>query len=583
MAHVARFPLSRILAAFAAAATVASTHASTGASGHAVTAVGGGTFDLNDFLGASRYYGHSTSITGQNTIAFNIEAGHFWNGHESLSHVATNGTNFVASGSTWSGGATAALYDRHATAVAMLIGGRAGGSTTPAAQQRGLAYGTVLRSGALATSWNAPAYALGFNINGATFTTAYDAAFGTADVINSSWGFADTSGTNSFTAYLDGKSFENGRTLLVASAGNSGPASNTVGAPGSGYNGLTVGSLGGPNGFATVSSFSGRGPQDFGYVNSSSVLVTVSGVRAAIDLAAPGESIVTAYYGGQTGGNNPTLAGSADGGSDPSAYSAFNGTSFAAPIVAGGAALVASAARTLPGLSANPAASQGMVVKSLLLTGADKTAGWDNGQQVVTVGAASWIRTTQSLDWATGAGRMNLDRTFDVQVNGTADVAGTSQGALGTVMQMGWDYGASQVGIGNTYVLSGDLLGGSTFTVTLSWMRNVISATQADVAQADLNVSVWSLDAGGSFVTMVAEGASLYNTVEHLSFLLPGSGRYGIMVSYVGNTFDNTVGSVWGNASNLQNYGIAWHGTLVPGPGGLWLLAMAGRRRRRRR
>ena len=87
----------------------------------ATTSVGGGTFDLGEFLGAEAYYGNpGNPITGQNSVAYNLEAGHIWNGHEALTHVST----FLNSPETWGGGEVAPLYDRHATWAAMLIGGR---------------------------------------------------------------------------------------------------------------------------------------------------------------------------------------------------------------------------------------------------------------------------------------------------------------------------------------------------------------------------------------------------------------------------------------------------------------------------
>ena len=149
----------------------------------ATTSVGGGSFDLNAFLGADRYYGHTTPITGQNTISTNLEAGFFWNGHETLQHVATNTTNFVADAGSWGGASIADKYDRHATWAAMLIGGRAtvGGD---AILQQGIAYGTDLRSGAIASSWVSPAYALGFNFSVNSFLTPYEQTFGVADVVN---------------------------------------------------------------------------------------------------------------------------------------------------------------------------------------------------------------------------------------------------------------------------------------------------------------------------------------------------------------------------------------------------------------
>lgn len=529
--------------------------------GQATTGVGGGSFNLNSFLGADRYY--AAGITGQNTITFNLEAGHFWNGHETLQHVATNGINFVNAGSAFGGGQIAPLYDRHATWVASLIGGRQT-TVNPLIRQQGIAYGTDLRSAAIATNWVSPAYALGFDISGDTYSAAYNAAFSAAQVINSSYGYTDPAGTNQFTAFTDALSFFNPGTLHVQSAGNSGPAANTVGAPGSGYNGLTVAALGGANTFSSVAAFSSRGPQDFGFFNGVSTVV-VQGVRAAVDLAAPGESITAAFYGGQTGGNDPTLSGSVNLGSHANAYSnSIAGTSFAAPLVAGGAALIASAARTLESLASNAVAASSMVVKSLLLAGADKTDGWTNGQQVKTLGADTFLETTQSLDWAVGAGRMNLERTFDLQVAGQTDVAGTTTGLLGDVAAVGWDYGNAQIGISNDYLLP-ELLAGSSFTATLSWMR-VVDGLLNDLAQADLNLSLWLLDENEEFSDLISQSVSQHNTVEHLYLYLPEQGRYGLRVEYLANTFDQTVGSVWGSAPNLQSYGLAWESTPVPGP-----------------
>ncbi|MEX0688282.1 MAG: S8 family serine peptidase [Pirellulales bacterium] len=554
-------------------------------SGDATTGVGGGTFDLNTFLGADRYYGHTTPITGQNTIAFNLEAGHFWNGHETLQHVATTTTNFVNSSDTWGPnpaqrGSIAPLYDRHATWAAMLVGGRQT-EVSPQFRQQGLAPGTDLRSGAIATGWSGLAYALSFGISGDSYIAAYTGSFASADVVNSSYGYTDPGGTGAFTLFTDAMSFQSPGTLHVVSAGNDGndgPGANTVGAPGSGYNTLTVAALDNANTFASVAGFSSRGPQDFAYFSSGEI-ISIPGVRAAVDLAAPGTSITSAFYGGQAGGNNSSLIGSTDQGSDANAYTDFiNGTSFAAPIVAGGAALVASAAKTLPALSGNPDAAQSVVVKALLLNGADKTSGWNNGQQAVNVGGTTAIVTTQSLDWAAGAGRMNLDTTFDLQVNGQTDVPGTGTGNLGAVVKTGWDYGNSLVGVSNDYPISEWLRGGTSFTTSLTWMRarewDDVKDDLFEIAQANLNLSVWELNEANHLTTLIARSESLYNTVEHLSFTLPRSGFFGLRVEYPGNTFDNTTGQVWGTAVAPQDYAVSWQA--VPEPGTLTLVAAAG-------
>ena len=556
----------------------------------ATTSVGGGSFDLNAFLGADRYYGHTTPITGQNTISTNLEAGFFWNGHETLQHVATNTTNFVADAGSWGGASIADKYDRHATWAAMLIGGRAtvGGD---AILQQGIAYGTDLRSGAIASSWVSPAYALGFNFSVNSFLTPYEQTFGVADVVNSSWGFTDPSGTTDYSVVMDAYAFQNPTTTYVVSAGNSGPDANTIGSPGSDYNAITVAALTNANTYDVAASFSSRGPQDFGYLPSVGSAVITTGVRAAIDIAAPGTSLVSAFYGGQNGGNNTSLAGSVDNGSDAAAYATVAGTSFAAPLVAGGAALVASAAKTLPELSGTAAARESVVVKALLLTGADKTSGWSNGQQTVTVGSDTFLQTTQSLDWATGAGRMNLDTTFELQTGGQIDVPGTATGDLGDVVKSGWDYGAATLATDNDYVISEWLRGGTTFTASLTWLRNrsvdYSTVRYEDVAQADLNLSVWALDGSDAFATLIASSESLYNTVEHLSFTLPGSGSYGLRVSYPHNTFDNS--GTWGSLANPQNYALSWQAVPEPSSVAMALTAIAGlaaaasRRRQRKK
>lgn len=547
-------------------------------SASATTPVGGGSFDINAFLGGGAYYNHATAITGQNTITTNLEAGHIWNGHETLGHV----TNFVNDTSAF-GSTTADLYDRHATWAGMLIGGRQT-PTNPQTRQQGIAHGTDLRSAAIATGWSGSAYARGFDISWGSLITAFEGSFGTADVVNSSYGGSDSGGAGTVSTLYDAMSYQNPTTTYVVSAGNSGSSSNTVGTPGSAYNAITVAALanGGNNRYDSVAGFSSRGPQD--YYDAETDTIT-SGVRAAVDIAAPGDSLTSAFYGGQTGGNDASLSGSTNSGSATSYSSSIAGTSFSSPLVAGGASLVASAAKTLAPLASNPDATQSVVVKSLLLTGADKTSGWNNGQQIVTENGTAYTQTTQSLDWAVGAGRMNLETTFDIQTSGQTDVGGAATGSLGTVDAVGWDYGKSLLGTDNDYIISETLTAGSTLTTTLSWLRSRFFDLDNDPstidlyegAQADLDLSIWAVDENDNFTSLVARSESDYNVVEHLHVALPETGRYGLRVEYASNSFDTSTGDIWGTEGNEQDYGLAWNVTavIVPEPATLASAAIA--------
>jgi hypothetical protein len=158
------------------------------------------------------------------------------------------------------------------------------------------------------------------------------------------------------------------------------------------------------------------------------------------------------------------------------------------------------------------------------------------------------------------------------------------------VARRGWDFGGAVLGTNNDYVISTALTGSSTLTASLAWMRarDFDGEYLYEDAQADLGLSVWALDGNDAFTTLIARSASLYNTVEHLSFPLPATGRYGLRVEYGANTFDNT-GGQWGTAAFPQPYAIAW--TAVPEPTTLglagvaalgigWRLRTTGRRKR---
>lgn len=504
-----------------------------------------GGLDINAYLGADHFY--NQGYTGSRAIQANIEGQLSWSGHETLAHLQTTVVGTGALGSVGS----------HATAVGQAMGGRPAGD----ALHPGIAPNATLWSGAIGISVSGNNFSLSNASLASTYSAILKTGVGgqTADVFNSSWGFNDPTGNNFAAVGVDGLLYDTGK-VGVASAGNTGPNSNTVGGIAAGYNTIAVAALGSDSDatpYNYASGFSSRSPNAYYNPNSGQ---TITGVRARVDIAAPGQNL--------------TLASTA---SSTAHVSNQTGTSFSAPLVAGGASLLVDAGKEVYAADAN--AIDGRVIKAVLLNSADKTQGWNNGQAVV----GGVISTTQSLDYAVGAGRMNLDTAYDQYVNsahggeaGTADVSGHncfSSGScdMGAVAATGWDYGWSNQGGSDNYFISSRLHGGSLFTATLDWFANMYSGSDANFSGtafrhlANLDLTIFEYDPlTHAILDTVAESTSQYNVVEHLSFLLPSDGYYGLSVEYTGDLFNF-------NSATGEIFGLAWAGdAITPDATTLW-------------
>jgi len=528
--------------------------------------VGAGTFyNYGDIFG-NVYHNFGTLA-----VVANIEGGSSWNGHETLTRLNT----YIPSLST---PGVDPLFTAHATGVGMVIAGSRPVVEETNLLEAGIAPGATLWSANIATSIDASTGS--FTIDDHKFISAYRTALKTglsgttADVVNSSWGTggddAPTSNNHYYSVAIDALAAQTAKTVVFA-AGNSGPGSNTISAPATSYNSIVVGASAYSviNPYTTVADFSSRSPTDGFIPTSAAVLLNGDsvaagvyhpGARAAVSLLAPGEYLFTAYY----SADDPTQTG---------LYAIeASGTSFAAPIVAGGAALLVDTGRTW--FAGSDKAIDARVIKAVLMNSADKTADWNNGQTIVN----GVIRTTQALDYASGAGRLNLTTAFIQYLNGSQFVDDTGSGGL--VASTGWVYGKAKAGTPTDYHIFGDLIQGTRFTVTLDWFVNSLLADGSDTPSYgsfdNLDLEIWHI-ADGMPDFLVAESASMFENVEHLSFTVPSTGEYMIRVNWKGELYDLV------NAADQDEFGLAFYNQ-VPEPGGLvGIVGIFGLLRRKRR
>jgi hypothetical protein len=538
---------------------------------------------VNDVVGATTFY--NLGFGGSRAVVANVEAGAIWNGHETL--VGRVSQYLADPAIVSAGGTQLGQFDWHATFVGQAIGG-----TGQFTYQDGIAPTSQLWSGSIATTWiptSGTDYTGSFDITDASFFYPYVTAMRTgietggttrrADVVNSSWGYGDSAGKVTETIAIDALALE-GKVVSVMAAGNAGPTANTVGGPASGYNGIAAAALTGDNlnpPFGLVADFSSRGPGDF---YNPATMTTIPDIRPTVDIAAPGDPLTLAFYGGLTGGHTSGTDGT--NGAGNLYIPDMGGTSFAAPVVAGGASLMMDAGRLFVDAAVAPTEMlDPRVVKAALLAGAEQPASWTNGQATVN----GVITTTQALDHASGAGILDLDSTYRVYVGDPFSTTiggfttvyagiGTTLGVPGTgggtgLELRGWDLGSvlsdadAASGRLNVYRLGTPLAAGDMFTASLTWFadRTVGSTltSAADVSLSDLSLEVWRDDGGAG--SLVARSIATYSTTEFLRFAVAEAGVYSLHVAGLDQIYNLAETPI-----TDTTYGVAWNVVPVPEP-----------------
>ncbi|MDR1146042.1 MAG: S8 family peptidase [Verrucomicrobiales bacterium] len=527
--------------------------------------------DANNLIGTMTLYG--MGYFGIDAAIASVEGGLVWNGHTVFTTRQEGIPLSIGPGITWwfspatlnanssipydeESAPGAGQYDSHATAVAAMMAGLDLFDGYLSALGTGIAPLAAIQSGAIAQSWDVENPGA-FFMTKESFLTPYLQYFsgtGRVDVINSSWGYTDPTGRAvdketgvSYAGFLDGLAHDNPTVALVVAAGNEGPDA-APGGPAAGFNGISVGALDYNDNhvYDHPAEFASGAPLDF---YNPQTKQTIHGVRVGVDLAAPGTGMVLATY-------DPEHPAETD-----LYYINVAGSSFAAPMVSGGIALLKDLAKnTMPG---NTNALDTRVIKVVLMAGATKTVGWNNGQAVNDDGV---IETTQSLDYQVGAGLLNLTRSAELYQQLVTD----SRIGLGL---NGWDL--AQIGNGDSvdYVLT-YTVSDIELTVALTWFSNTIyddvEQTYQDLSLSNLNLSVWLLDEDVS--QLLATSHSLYNNTELLRLELDGGFTYGFTVTFDDMVYDMTMTDA---SALFETYALAWSAVAIPEPAA-WAIWLAG-------
>ncbi len=228
----------------------------------------------------------------------------------------------------------------------------------------------------------------------------------------------------------------------------------------------------------------------------------------------------------------PTLSGfDRPGRMKPEMVAPAGATSFATPLVAGGATLLVETARTWPSLSGNANAQRPEVIKAALMAGAEHRSGWSNGAP--TSGPARG-ETTTPLDPLWGADELDVNHAHWILTGGEQPSAPSAAAAL-PVAHAGWErvltssntsrYWRFEVERAKPFV-----------SIVATWNRQT-ATNFGSFSRPEFDLELWSIDGSGALTSLIGDSglaaftggnvrsASAVDNVEHLYItgLQPGA------------------------------------------------------------
>ncbi len=274
--------------------------------------------------------------------------------------------------------------------------------------------------------------------------------------------------------------------VVVQGAGNDGSITNTIRAPGGAYNIITVGSMAETDtDFSSVADRSSRGPT---WDN-----------RAKPDLVAPGHQ---------------------------------SATSWSAPRVSGAAAVLLQSAT---GSLVN--ADDPRVIKSILMTSADKLSGWHKGYDTTN------DDHSVPLDYAQGAGALQVDDAYRLLIAGEYGPGNVGTNATGWDLNTIPSTGKPTTNQVYYFDLTGNIYTqGFRLTATLNWYREVDALNNTDLENLDL---AFYSASDTTLLSMLDWSTSAVDNVEHLYFDYDSPGEYALVVNYDASAGGTTYALSW--------------------------------------